>query len=205
MPQKRTSRTRSRAPGHPTTVRRRSREEWLEAALGVLSQEGEGRIRVRQLAAALGVTTGSFYWHFESRAEFLRQILEYWLDHYTVVIARIVASWDGTPRERLERLGEAVIAHDGSRYDVAVRAWAAHEVGAAEALRRADAIRLRTVGGLFRELGFRGRALTFRARAYVTFVSMHALIGDSQPDSTRVVQIRELVDLLCRDAPGDPG
>ena len=32
----------------------------------------------RRLAKSMGVTTGSFYWHFKNRREFLDALLDYW-------------------------------------------------------------------------------------------------------------------------------
>jgi AcrR family transcriptional regulator len=168
----------------------------------VLSREGDGRIRVRQLAAALGVTTGSFYWHFEDRADFLEQILAWWVRHYTGELAALVPTLPGTPREKLDAIARQVVRSGAARYDVAVRAWAAHEAGAAEAVREADAIRMRAVGSLFRALGFRGRECDVRTKAFVTFGSLHTAVGEQQSDRARVAQFLRLVEILCREAPG---
>ena len=44
----------------------------------------EGRLEhIALLARELGVTPGSFYWHFENRSDFIRAMAEYWRDKYT--------------------------------------------------------------------------------------------------------------------------
>lgn len=202
-PRRRPSKQREGTAGAGSSAApRRTREEWLEAALEVLSREGEGRIRVRQIAAALGVTTGSFYWHFQDRADFLEQLLAWWVKHYTTDVATLARSLPGTPRERLKAIATKIIQVHAARYDIAVRAWAAHESGAAEAVRASDAIRIRTVGGLFREMGFRGQELTLRTRTFVTFTSLHSAVGKPQSERVRIAQLHRLIDLLSQHAPG---
>ena len=46
--------------------RRLSKEDWLMAALKIC-EEGIDKVKVAPLAAQMGVTTGSFYWHFKNR------------------------------------------------------------------------------------------------------------------------------------------
>ena len=70
----------------PTRPPRRSREDWLEAALEVLSRRGGTRIRIRDLSAQLGVTTGSFYRHFTGRDDFVRSLVGYWQRRFTAEI-----------------------------------------------------------------------------------------------------------------------
>ena len=83
-----------------------------------------------------------------------------------------------------------------------MRAWAAHEDGAANAVRESDTIRMRAIGGLFREMGFRGRELSMRTRTFVTFASLHIAVGEPQSKRVQIAQLNRLADLLSRDAPG---
>ena len=58
---------------------RLSKEKWLEEALLALSKDPT-HLRVDEIAARLGVSKGSFYWHFEGRADFVKALAEYWRD-----------------------------------------------------------------------------------------------------------------------------
>ena len=49
-----------------------TRDGWIEAALAVLVEEGIEAVQITQLSKRLGVTRGSFYWHFGSREELPR-------------------------------------------------------------------------------------------------------------------------------------
>jgi AcrR family transcriptional regulator len=50
----------------------RSREDWIRAAGRRLAQGGAAAVAVEALARDLGVTKGSFYWHFRDRAALSR-------------------------------------------------------------------------------------------------------------------------------------
>ena len=72
------SNTRKHATHSGTVPARLSKEEWLARALEVLGKKGAGELTIESLARHLGVTKGSFYWHFRDRADFFRQLIEYW-------------------------------------------------------------------------------------------------------------------------------
>src|SRR5260370_1248821 len=47
--------------------RRLTRDDWITAALRAIADGGLAAVGVEPLAARLGATKGSFYWHFENR------------------------------------------------------------------------------------------------------------------------------------------
>lgn len=66
--------------GEPRAGRnsRLSAEDWAQAALDLIAEQGVGAVAVEPLARRLGVTKGSFYWHFPSRDALLQAALERW-------------------------------------------------------------------------------------------------------------------------------
>jgi len=59
-------------------VKKLTANDWLEAALQVLASDGASAVSVEPLAKKLGVTKGSFYWHFKNRKVLIQNLLEYW-------------------------------------------------------------------------------------------------------------------------------
>src|SRR5690606_34135016 len=57
---------------------RLSAEDWAQAALELIAEQGVAAVAVEPLARRLGVTKGSFYWHFPSREALLVAALERW-------------------------------------------------------------------------------------------------------------------------------
>jgi AcrR family transcriptional regulator len=60
--------------GEPTLTA----SDWAEAALQLIAEKGLRALTVSALAQRLGVTKGSFYWHFQGRAELLAAALGRW-------------------------------------------------------------------------------------------------------------------------------
>ena len=52
--------------------------DWIQAALSRLRERGIDAVRVELLARDLGVSKGSFYWHFHDRADLLEAMLSLW-------------------------------------------------------------------------------------------------------------------------------
>ena len=62
----------------PARNHRLSADDWAQAALDLIAEQGVGAVAVEPLARRLGVTKGSFYWHFPSRDALLQAALERW-------------------------------------------------------------------------------------------------------------------------------
>src|SRR5262245_58484665 len=95
MPAKSTARL---APAH-----------WADAALEAMRTRGLEGMAVEPLARRLGVTKGSFYWHFDDREALLRATLERWEETSTEAIIADIAGLE-TPAAILTALAERVLA-----------------------------------------------------------------------------------------------
>lgn len=62
----------------PERTGRLSADDWANAALDLIAEQGVAAVAVEPLARRLGVTKGSFYWHFPSRDALLVAALERW-------------------------------------------------------------------------------------------------------------------------------
>ena len=153
---------------------RLTREQWLSAALEVVARQGGAKLRIRDLVQRLGVSTGSFYWHFRDRDDFVTSLVDYWGREFTSRVAEHVAKIEGDARHRLLALMEFLLEQDLARYDVALRAWAAQEPVVARRVRRVDRQRFRVVRSLFEEMGFSGKELEMRSSTFAVFHSMES-------------------------------
>lgn len=94
----------------PARNARLSAEDWAQAALDLVAEQGVASVAVEPLARRLGVTKGSFYWHFPSRDALLQAALERWeLVEQENVFGSLEAVPD--PRERLRALF-LLVAHE---------------------------------------------------------------------------------------------
>lgn len=152
--------------------KRLSAAEWTDMALRVMAAEGVEAVRVEPLARALAVTKGSFYWHFADRRALLDALLAEWERLATQDVIEAVQVAHEAPDERLRELTRVVFRHGGP-LDRAIRAWGAHDEGAAEAIARVDANRYDFVRGLLVEYGLPKQAAAIRARLLYT-----SLVGE---------------------------
>ena len=53
-------------------------KDWLDQGLKTLAANGAGALKAESLAKAMGVSRGSFYWHFPDIAAFRTAILAHW-------------------------------------------------------------------------------------------------------------------------------
>ncbi|MGY1695378.1 TetR/AcrR family transcriptional regulator [Geodermatophilus sp. SYSU D00814] len=91
---------------------RLSAEDWSRAALEALGRGGLAAVAVEPIAARLGATKGSFYWHFPGRDALVEAALGLWeRAHTDAVIADLDRLTD--PRERLRSLTERTLGHAG--------------------------------------------------------------------------------------------
>ena len=166
-------------------------EAWVVAALKALAKDGVEAVRVERLAQALGVTKGSFYWHFADRQTLLDAVLAAWKARATADVIAQVEATGGDARTRMQALMAIVFSSDG-RIDRQVRAWAANDAGARAVVEEIDGKRTGYLEGLFMALGF-GRA-DARARARFAY---HALIGQfALSDSGKGARAKGELDLV---------
>ncbi len=152
--------------------KRLTRNEWLSRALDVLSKEGNAKLRIDILTKNLGVTKGSFYWHFKNRADFVKCLAEYWAKYSTVQVIEEINQSQDTASDNLLRLMDFLCRKDYGKYDISMRAWATQEPEVARIVKKVDKQRFTFVRSMFAELGFKGQELEMRTRTFVVFHSL---------------------------------
>jgi AcrR family transcriptional regulator len=191
----------------PKTARppapRLGREAWLEAALDTLAGGGVGDIRVELLAKTLGVTKGSFYWHFRDRGALLEALLAQWREGRIQAIAAQSAGGGGAPAARLRQIFDLYLDRGnlrGMAIELAIRNWARHDAAAANAVAAVDRARHVEVTALFAAVGFDAREAAARALAFYAFLFGSGLLAESVPPR-RDKELRERCARLFMGTP----
>ena len=180
-------------------TQRFSREDWLHQALEVLAAQGPGKLNIQTLCQALGVSRGSFYWHFEDREAFIRALLDLWHEEYSARIPDIIEAGGGTGREKFGRLVQAIFDLDATRFDMPIRSWAMQEPEIADLVRRTDRFRLDYINKLFGDMGFRGRERAARARTALAALTMQDNLLDTAVDDKYRINPQLMAKILCGD------
>jgi AcrR family transcriptional regulator len=162
-------------------ARRLTRDDWITAALAAIADGGLAAVGVEPLAARLGATKGSFYWHFENREALLEAAIGRWEKETTTdVVAEITAAHDA-PASQFRRLVADVIERaEQDRVGPALLASAAHPA-VGPALERVTAARLSLITTVLRRLGFPAAEARRRALlAYSAYLG-HGQLAHSTP------------------------
>ena len=174
-------------------MRRLNREDWLEESLRILGDEGSNLLTVERLCERLGVSRGSFYWHFKNREDFTLAIIEYWEQQSTTAIREQVFSLDVGPKEKLLKLLELVTTYKYNRFELPMRVWAMRDPSTREVLLRMDRTRYEGVRSLFEEMGFTGDELEMRTQSCVIYYNfMDAFSFNLNPDEDAVLRQNRL-------------
>jgi AcrR family transcriptional regulator len=125
---------------------RLKREDWLQAAFNAVVDGGVDKLKILTLAETLGVTRGSFYWHFADHAELLQATLQGWKDQEIQRLLRIEGLQTQDPLADMHMLLEEALAHSGDelenmRFELAVRGLGRRDASVAALLVEVDQAR----------------------------------------------------------------
>ena len=170
---------------------RLSKEAWLEKSLKILSQEGEKKLTIDHLVKEMGVTKGSFYWHFKNRSEYINCLVDYWAVIHTENLTQAVSSISA-PEDQLLKLMQILTESDHSRHDISIMNWGLHEPIARAKMQEMFNFRLYFVRSLFEKMGFKDDALEMRVHTMVFFQTMECsqYTNLSKPERIRHVKLR---------------
>ncbi|MEV6960374.1 TetR/AcrR family transcriptional regulator [Streptomyces sp. NPDC051207] len=186
-----------------TRKARLSARDWADAALAAIREGGGlGAVAVEPLAARLGATKGSFYWHFGNREALIEAALARWLEADTEEIIAAVET-EPDPEKRLRRLFSEVTKPAAvDPLEVSLLASADHPQVAA-ALRQVTERRIGYLTRLFTELGFGEDAARQRGRMAYSFYLGHTQLGHAVPSALPSPEefptyLEETMDALLR-------
>jgi AcrR family transcriptional regulator len=166
-------------------VQHLSREDWLEKALSVVSSKGGAKLRINNLVAGVGVTKGSFYWHFKHREDFVRSLIDHWHERYTLRVSDYLDDFEGSAQEKLRKLMEMVFVEQLTRHDLAIRSWAVAEPKLQALVKRTDDHRMNYLQMLFRGMGFTEEEAALRSRVFLGYAAWEAGLFETMTKSQR--------------------
>ena len=138
----------------PNKAARLKRDDWLDAAFNAAVEDGFDGVRVLVLADTLGVTRGSFYWHFKDHADLISALLERWRASEAASNQQMQQPSSADPVADLELLLDAALAHGGEdlsnmRFELALRGLGRRDAGVATMLLEVDQARVALFAGKF--------------------------------------------------------
>ena len=156
------------------------RNDWIEAAIEVLADQGVAGLRVEVLAKNFGVTKGSFYWHFKDRQDLLNAVLQVWKEGRLRDIEKQTTATPGKELEQIHHVIDvysAVRNRKGISIELAVRDWARHDPTISAVVEEVDSYRLECTRKLFVTLGLSDDEARARSLLVFAYVFGHSLMA----------------------------
>lgn len=182
---------------------RGSAEVWLDAAYQMLVESGVDSVKVMPLAARLGLSRTSFYWHFPDREALLAGLVARWQSQNTdSLIARTKAP-AATIAEAMLNVTDLWITPElfDSRLEFAIRTWALTDDALTKTLAEVDEVRIQALTAMFETFSY--PALEARIRAQTTYLTQVGYISmrTREPVELRLQRIPDYVLIFTGQAP----
>lgn len=180
------------------TNSRLSVDDWVQEGFRVLAEYGVKALTLGHLCTRLGVTKGSFYWHFSDMTAYRNALIDTW-----AVVRDEDRSFDGLaaqpPRERLSRMMTALV---GPRrhwmLERAMREWARSESAVAAAVRASDQKVIAAVRQAFLDSGFDHKQAEMRATATFAAGIGFLHLSGSRPSPLAAGRREDFLEVMLR-------
>ncbi len=174
--------------------------EWVNAGLKALAKSGFSVLKADTLANRLGISRGSFYWHFADVSAFHAAILRRWRK---IALENIIDQLEATSEGRLEALASRAFARD-TGIERAVRAGATADGRARAAVEAVDAERVRYLRKLLTDAGIPPGIAGTRARM-INWCYLGFALSSNKLDQDTLRQVVGDLSQLARLKPGQIG
>jgi AcrR family transcriptional regulator len=167
-----------------------SATDWLDQGLRTLAKYGFTALKAEPLAKAMGVSRGSFYWHFADIGAFHAAILKHWRE---VSVEQIIAEVEAAAKNDnpLPLLLHRVFG-ERRPLESAVRSWATVDAAAKTAVQAIDRRRLGYVESQLRAAGLTPEVA--RARAQILYWAFLGFaLSDKLPRAQQQIVLEEIL------------
>ena len=174
-------------------------EDWLQAGYALLAEQGVRALKVESLCRQMGVTRGSFYWHFEDMSSYRAALVESWNTFLERDRQSLAQQSELPPRERLAAMMSTLVSPQHWMLERAMREWARTDPVAAANVREADRLTLRSVTKAFCDFGFSLDDAKLRAQlTFAAGIGLLHLTGSAAQAQQAAPQER-LLELMLAD------
>lgn len=173
-----------------------SAKDWLDQGLKTLANSGFTALKAEPLAKAMGISRGSFYWHFADVDAFHGAVLKHW---HEVAVEQIIAGLEALPpgHSPIEQLLRRAFSRKPA-LESAIRSWATLDPVARAAVRGVDRRRLGYVEDLLAASGLAPDVARARAQIlYWAFLGF-ALSEKPLPRAQQAAVLDELIRIALQ-------
>jgi AcrR family transcriptional regulator len=177
---------------------RLSVDDWVQEGFRVLAEDGVKALTLGRLCTRLGVTKGSFYWHFSDMRAYREALIAAWAavrDQDRGYFDDLVGE---PPRQRLSRMMTALVGPRQWMLERAMREWARSEPAVAAAVRASDRSVVAAVRAAFLDDGFEPEQAEMRAAATFAAGIGFLHLSGSRPSPQATGRREQFLDVMLR-------
>ena len=171
-------------------------DDWIQVGYAVLAEEGIKSLKIDRLCSRLGVTKGSFYWHFTDIASYRIALVDAWGASRDEERRHFGAPTDTPPRQRLSQMMTTLVDARHWTLERAMREWARTDEAVAASVRAADGRVLRAVRQAFLDYGFDTEEADLRAAATFAAGIGFLHLSGPQPSARGAARRERFLDIM---------
>ena len=173
-----------------------SAKDWLDQGLRTLAESGFTALKAEPLAKAMGVSRGSFYWHFADIGAYHTAILRHWRE---VAAEQVIANLEASSEDEnpLQLLLQRSFSSKPA-LENAIRTWATIDPLARSAVQATDRRRLSYVESLFERSGVAPEVARSRAQIFYWAFLGFALSDKPLPRARQAAVLEELIRMASQ-------
>lgn len=181
----------------PSTGRRVTAQDWIQAGFDVLADGGPGALRIGRLCDRLEVTKGSFYWHFTDMPAYRDALARAWGNLHDERRRRFEDMRDADPRVRLALMIQTLMCPDHWALERAMRVWSLTDATVLASVQQSDGRVLGAVREAFVDYGFEpGEADLRSALLFATGLGLLHEVGSTPREPASMSE--RVLDLMLR-------
>ncbi|PLX66716.1 MAG: hypothetical protein C0603_10965 [Denitrovibrio sp.] len=125
------------------------RDIWIECGYEILAEKGHEFITVDELSTRMGISRGSFFYHFKNRDGFIKAMMTKWVEDTENIIAGL--DYSGTFEECYDKVTNGILCFDVNR-ELNIRTWGGSEQIVKDCIVEIDRKRLDSFKNIFAKL-----------------------------------------------------
>ena len=181
------------------TTGRLSLDDWTERALQLLMDEGIGALKIARLCRDLGVTKGSFYWHFADLEALRTAVAQRWCDKTRAELDQLKELEALPPLERIRIMAAGLVEDRAWNVERTLREWARTDPTVAATIGESEQHVFGLLNDAFLELGHPPGAARMRA-GLLTYAGIGFAHGQASLPRVTMADIDDLVEFLSKES-----
>ena len=166
------------------------KKDWITLGFDLFAKQGEAGIIVDKMVNVLKCNRSSFYWHFNSKKEFIQMIIEYWTDFDTEQVIAMTEK-SGSPKTKFKKLVEVAFKQDPQiDFVFHIKRYALKHKNIQGIIDEIDQRRISYTASLLMEMGLTEEEATLKAGIFYNYlIGYHEMIRYKKQEKDYVKRV----------------